>query len=66
MIHRSSEFANQLKSEKFSQNSQDARKIFSLFKRPSVILKELILKLNTELLSREKAPKTIPFRGESA
>ena len=66
MIHRSSEFANQLKSEKFSQNSQDARKIFSLLKRPSVILKELILKLNTELLSREKTPQTIPFRDKSA
>ena len=28
MIHRSSEFANQLKSEKFNQTSQDARKDF--------------------------------------
>ena len=28
MIHRSSEFANQLKTEKFNQNSQDARKDF--------------------------------------
>ena len=28
MIHRSSEFANQLKTEKFNQNSQEARKDF--------------------------------------
>ena len=28
MIHRSSEFANQLKTEKFNQKAQDARKDF--------------------------------------
>ena len=63
-LHVNNLYDSQLKSS--TKTLKMLEKIFSLLKRPSVILKEFILKLNTELLRREKTPKTIPLRDKSA